>query len=177
MKNIETSPPVWGRSVLDTVAVLARWLLGGLFIYVGLSKALQPVEFLKLVRQYEMVDNPLLLNLIAATLPWFEVFCGLLLLSGVAVRGSALMLLVMLAPFTLIVLKRALAIQAAQATPFCTVSFDCGCGTGAVFICGKLAENCLLILLSGWLLTGRSRQLCARHSLIERVRKLPLTPA
>lgn len=148
--------------------MLARWLLGALFLYMGLSKALQPVEFLKLVRQYEMTQSHLFLNSIAAALPWFEVFCGLLLLAGVAVRGSALMLVLMLVPFTLLVLKRALAIHAAQAIPFCAIKFDCGCGTGEVFICRKLAENCLLIVLSSWLLAGRGRRLCLRYNLMQR---------
>ena len=58
------------------------------------------------------------MNSIGAALPWFEVFCGLLLLFGVAVRGSALKLLAMLVPFTLVVLKRALAIAASRASPF-----------------------------------------------------------
>ena len=164
-----TSPSLANRGFSDTAGVLARWLLGGLFIYLGVSKALHPVDFLKLVRQYEMVETPFLLNSIAAGLPWFEVFCGLLLLSGVAVRGSALMLLVMLVPFTLIVFKRALAIQTAQVIPFCAVKFDCGCGTGEVLICRKLAENCVLMLLSAWLLAGHGRRLCARYSLGRRV--------
>jgi uncharacterized membrane protein YphA (DoxX/SURF4 family) len=157
----------WKRNALDLAAVVARWLLGALFLYMGLNKALHPVEFLKLVRQYELVQNPLLLNSIAATLPWFEVFCGLLLVAGVAVRGSALMLLLMLVPFTLVVLQRALALHAALAIPFCAVKFDCGCGTGEVLICRKLVENAVLIFLSGWLLMGRGRHLCARYSLMK----------
>ena len=155
------------RTVFETLAVLARWLLGGLFLYMGLNKALHPVEFLKLVRQYEMVTNPVLLNSIGALLPWFEAFCGLLLLAGVAVRGSALMLLGMLVPFTLVVLKRALAIHATQGTPFCAVEFDCGCGAGSVLICSKLLENCALIFLAGWLLTGCGQKLCARYGLMK----------
>jgi len=157
----------WRRSALDLAAVLARWLLGAVFLYMGLNKALHPVEFLKLVRQYELVQSPLLLNSIAVTLPWFEVFCGLLLLAGVAVRGAALMLAMMLVPFTLVVLNRALVIQSASAIPFCAVKFDCGCGTGEVFICRKLIENGILTLLSVWLLTGRGRRLCARYGLIK----------
>src|SRR6476620_3739017 len=90
---------------VDAGTVLARWILGGMFVYMGLHKALDPVEFLKLVRQYEMVNSSFVLNSIAAALPWFEVFCGLLLLTGVAVRGAALMLVAMLIPFTLLVLK------------------------------------------------------------------------
>src|SRR5438105_10241518 len=111
---MNTNPPQ-KQQTMDILATLVRWLLGALFIYMGLSKALHivihgedvtegPVAFLKLVRQYDMVGNPLLLNLIGAMLPWFEVFCGLLLLAGVAVRGTALMLLAMLVPFTLLVL-------------------------------------------------------------------------
>lgn len=52
-----------------------RWFVGGLLIYMGLVKGLDPVGFLKLVRQYELVQTPWLLNALAATLPWFEVFC------------------------------------------------------------------------------------------------------
>lgn len=152
--------------IVDAASLLARWLLGLLFVYMGLHKALDPVGFLKLVRQYEMVSNPFLLNAIAAALPWFEVFCGLLLLAGVAVRGSALMLAAMLVPFTALVLKRALAIATAQQLAFCAVKFDCGCGTGEVFICRKLIENALLLLLSLWLLRQHSRRLCLRFSLL-----------
>jgi uncharacterized membrane protein YphA (DoxX/SURF4 family) len=151
---------------LDLAAVLARWALGGLFVYMGLVKALDPVKFLKLVRQYEMVSTPWLLNSIAACLPWFEVWCGLLLVLGVFVRGSALMLLAMLLPFTAVVFHRASVLAAAKALPFCAIKFDCGCGTGEVLICGKLVENTGLILLSVWLLAGFGRQLCLRYGLV-----------
>lgn len=156
-----------GRIAVDASAVLARWLLAAVFLYMGVSKALDPVDFLKLLRQYDLTQNPLLLNSLAAALPWFEVFCGLLLLLGIAVRGTALTLIVMLVPFTMLVLHRALQLHAALAIPFCAVKFDCGCGGGVEFICRKLLENCLLILLSGWLLAGHGRQLSLRFNLIK----------
>ncbi len=164
---MNTQPWSWKSNALDYAAVAVRWLLGALFIYMGLNKALHPVEFLKLVREYELFQSPLLLNSIAAALPWFEVFCGILLVAGVAVRGSAAMLLLMLLPFTFVVFHRALVIQAAMAIPFCAVKFDCGCGTGEVLICRKMVENGVLILLSGWLVSGRGRYFSARYSLIE----------
>ena len=163
---MNTSPSSWSRTAADTFAVLARWLLGAVFLYMGLNKALHPVEFLKMVRQYDIVQSSLLLNSIAGALPWFEIFCGLLLLAGVAVRGTAVMLIVMLVPFTVLVFRRALAIQSAQHIPFCAIKFDCGCGTGEVFICRKLVENFLLIVFSVWLLAGYGRKLCLRHSLM-----------
>lgn len=159
------SGPAWLRQARETAAVLARWLLGLAFVYMGLNKALHPDLFLKLVRQYDLVTNPYLLNAIAAALPWFEVFCGLLLLAGVAVRGSALLLLLMLAFFTPLVLCRAFALAAAQSLPLCLIKFDCGCGTGEVFACNKMIENCLLMVLSAWLIAGRRRRLCARFTL------------
>jgi uncharacterized membrane protein YphA (DoxX/SURF4 family) len=171
-----TSPPVtWQRKALEASAVLARWVLGALFLYMGLKKAMHPVDFLKLVRQYELVHSPFLLNSIAAALPWFEAFCGALLLAGIAVRGTALTLAAVLVPFTWLVLRRALALQALRAIPFCAVKFDCGCGAGEVFICGKLAENFVLILVSCWLLSGGGRAFCARHALFsgKRGRELP----
>ena len=142
---------------MDIAALLARLLLGALFIYMGLTKALHPVEFLKLVHQYGVTQNYWLLNSIAALLPWFETFCGLLLLVGIAARGTALMLVIMLVPFTALVWHRALALEAARAIPFCAVKFDCGCGNGEVFICRKLAENFILTALALWLVVRPRR--------------------
>ena len=160
-----SSPILRSGSLRDWSELIARWSLGACFIYMGLSKALLPVEFLKLVRQYELVDTPLLLNFLAATLPWFEIFCGLLLIAGIAVRGSALVLLGMLLPFTVVIVWRAKTLQTLHGIGFCAVKFDCGCGAGEVLVCRKLAENCLWILLAAWLLASRSRQLCWRHCL------------
>ncbi len=142
-----------------------RWVLGVAFVYMGLNKALHPADFLKLVRQYDVAQWYLLLNLIAALLPWFEVFCGLLLVSGVAVRGSALMLVLMLVPFTIVVIRRALAIQTATGLAFCVIKFDCGCGTGEVLICRKIAENAAMVLLALGLLWCRTGRLSLRYAL------------
>ena len=67
---MKSPPPASRRNAAEIFAVLARWLVGGLLIYMGLVKVLQPVEFLKLVRQYDLVQTPFLLNSIAAALPW-----------------------------------------------------------------------------------------------------------
>ena len=164
---MNTDQTSWSRVAVNISAVLARWLLGAVFLYMGMSKALDPVDFLKLLRQYDLTQSSLLLNSLAAALPWFEVFCGLLLLAGIAVRGTALTLMVMLAPFTRLVLHRALLLHSALAVPFCAVKFDCGCGAGEEFICRKLLENLLLFSLSIWLLAGRGRQFSLRFSLIK----------
>ena len=56
------------RTAMDYAAVLARWVLGGFFVYMGLNKALHPEVFLKLVREYDLISIPWLLNSVAATL-------------------------------------------------------------------------------------------------------------
>ena len=152
-------------AVMDSSAILARWLLGAAFFYLGLSDALNPVGFLKILWQYNLTSSPVILNFIATELPWFEVFCGLLLLMGIAVRGTALITAMMLVPFTVLVLHRALLLESLESIPFCAISFDCGCGTGVGFICHKLTENIVLFVASIWVLCGGGRQFSLRFSL------------
>jgi uncharacterized membrane protein YphA (DoxX/SURF4 family) len=140
-----------------------RLLVGGFFIYSGALKAQEPAEFLKLVRAYELTEVSLVLNMVAATLPWFEIFCGVLLVLGLGVRGTALVLLLLLTPLTALVLHRALELQEAGGLAFCAVRFDCGCGTGEVGICRKLAENGLLMVLGLWLAVGPRSRLALWH--------------
>jgi hypothetical protein len=114
----------------------------------GLVKALHPIDFLKLLREYELGLSSFSMNTIAAILPWLEMFCGFCLVAGVAARGSALLVFLMLLGFTGAVLHRGLSISRAEALALCAVRFDCGCGGGTQNVCRKLLENTGLILLS-----------------------------
>lgn len=148
------------------IAVVARWVLGCAMIYFGLVKAIAPVDFLKVLREYELTQQQGLLNFIAGALPWMEVMLGALLLCGIAVRGAAFTTGLMLAVFTLVVMVRAYAIYQAGDIPFCGIKFDCGCGNGPVQICGKLLENSTLVLLSMLACRGSTVRFCLRHDLI-----------
>jgi len=149
----------------DFFPFFARCILGATFVYMGMQKVLAPSEFLSLVRQYNLTNNYLVLNSIAAALPWFEVFCGLLLFTGVAVRGASLVVLAMLLPFSIVVLKRALGMASSQGLAFCAVQFDCGCGGGEINICRKLMENSGLMLIGIWLLFAPAQKLALRYAL------------
>ena len=59
-------------------------------------------------------------------------------------------------------LIRAFDIYHQTGMPFCDVRFDCGCGTGEVFICSKLAENTVLVLLSLCAVFSRFPRFCLR---------------
>lgn len=146
MANPTESPKPNGA--LGWSLVLGRWFLGAAFIYLGVAKVLDPVEFLKQVRAYEFIAQPPLLNLVAGVLPWVEILCGLFLILGIAVRGTGLLTLVLLVGFTLAVLQRGLDLAERESVPLCVIKFDCGCGSGDVKVCNKLLENTFLIGLA-----------------------------
>jgi uncharacterized membrane protein YphA (DoxX/SURF4 family) len=154
----------WLRRADDTGVPLgiARLVLAGMFIYMGLSKTLDPIDFLKAIRVYHVLPEtpPYFLNLTAVILPVLEVMCGLALLLGVAVRGAGLTLFGMLLVFTAALVSQSLDIHAAQPIAYCDIRFDCGCGAGEVYICSKLAENAGLTLLALVATLSRSRRFC-----------------
>ena len=82
----------------------ARAVLGGMFVWLGTNKIAEPINFLKLIREYGIVpeDMPVLLNGMAVALPWLEIWCGVLLLLGLAVRGVGSSMLLLLAVFSVL---------------------------------------------------------------------------
>lgn len=131
---------------LDATGVplaLARLLVGGFFIYMGVMKIQDPIAFLKQIRLYEMLpESPsFFLNATAVVLPWVEVICGLAMVLGVYVRGAGAMIAAMLVVFTPAIFLRAMNIHNTEGTPFMQIAFDCGCGTGEVIIWKKLLAN------------------------------------
>ena len=65
-----------------TLLILLRLVLGGLFIYAGAVKVLDPLGFAQNIRNYDLVGQSL--SFIAAVvLPWLEILAGLALAAGV----------------------------------------------------------------------------------------------
>jgi putative oxidoreductase len=99
-----------------TLLVLFRLVLGGLFVYAGVVKVLDPLDFAQNIRNYRLVGQSL--SFIAAVvLPWLEILAGVALASGVWKRASALIisgLLVFFILLTLVTIARGLDV-------------DCGC--------------------------------------------------
>ena len=71
------------RIVLRLVGII----IGGLFIYAGVVKIIEPVEFARDIDNYKMLPWRLGV-LLALYLPWLEVFCGLAFITRVLYRGS-----------------------------------------------------------------------------------------
>jgi uncharacterized membrane protein YphA (DoxX/SURF4 family) len=97
-------------------AAWLRFAAGGLFVYAGVLKALDPASFADDIGRYRLLpffaDAPL-----ALYLPWLEITCGLALIAGLARRGALAVLLALTALFTL-----ALASALARG-----LDLDCGC--------------------------------------------------
>ena len=168
-------PKSWGL-----VLLFARLAVGGMMIWVSIDKIKDPVAFLKMVKLYDFV--PLhwneVLNSIAVVLPWIELLGGIILVlglnlhlsasvlrmtrqtrplkPGIGLRGTALVVLLMLVGFSSAIGLRTQREMQTNGTPFMEVAFECGCGTGTDIIWQKLLENGGLILLSMFLVFSRS---------------------
>lgn len=161
------TPPgdsIFSRAARTGVPLLiARLVLGGLFIWMGYNKVTHPTaDFLKAVRQYHALPEtpPFFLNASAIVLPWLELICGFALLLGFKLRGAAATIGLMLAVFTPAIFLRAMAVSAADGTPFMQIAFDCGCGAGEVVIWKKLLENSALFLVAMFVLFSKTRRFC-----------------
>ncbi len=93
--------------------VAFRLVLGGLFIYAGVVKVLDPLDFAQNIRNYRLVGQSLSF-VVAVILPWLEILAGVALAAGIWKRASALIisgLLVFFILLTLITIARGLDIE------------------------------------------------------------------
>ena len=100
------------------VAVTARLVVGGLFVFSGMSKAVLPHgEVMALVEQYQVVPH-YLISLIASGLPWIELASGTALCIGFLTTPAAWLVVAQLISFSclmVVVLVAGIPIE------------DCGC--------------------------------------------------
>ena len=77
-----------------------RWLLGAVFIWAAVSKLANLQDFYTSLVAYRLPLPDLCLRLAAVTLPWLELFCGLMLLTQFWLRTAATWVVVLCAVFT-----------------------------------------------------------------------------
>jgi uncharacterized membrane protein YphA (DoxX/SURF4 family) len=90
--------------------------LGVIFIYAGVGKVLNPINFAHDIDNYRMLPY-VLVSLMAIILPWVEIIAGLLLIFGRFLLGSSFVFMAMNLVFII-------AISAALARG---LDIDCGC--------------------------------------------------
>jgi len=99
-----------------TALLVFRIVLGGLFVYAGAVKVLEPLGFAQDIRNYNLV-GPSLSFIAAVVLPWLEILAGVALVAGIWKHGAALVisgLLVFFIALTVVTMIRGLDV-------------DCGC--------------------------------------------------
>ena len=96
-----------------TLLLVFRLALGGLFVYAGVVKVFDPLDFAQDIRNYRLVGQSL--SFIAAiVLPWLEILAGVALAAGIWKRASALIisgLLVFFIVLTLVTIARGLDVE------------------------------------------------------------------
>lgn len=75
-----------------------RLVLGVVFVYASLDKVANPQDFAKIIYNYKILPS-FLINIIAITLPWIELICGLFLIGGIFIESSSLVIFFLLVIF------------------------------------------------------------------------------
>ena len=84
----------------EWISLAIRLYIGGLFLAACFHKILNPMNFALDIATYQM--TPLfLINIMAVTMPWIELFVGIMLISGFKVKPATLLALGMMLMFTI----------------------------------------------------------------------------
>ncbi|MBA4367371.1 MAG: protein MauE [Desulfobacterium sp.] len=102
------------------IQVVFRFILGITFMAASFHKIIDPGQFAQIIYGYGLFPENLI-NLIAIIVPFFELFCGLLLIMGVWKGGACLVINMMLVGF----------IAAISINLIRGYEFDCGCFSGS----------------------------------------------
>lgn len=96
--------------------LLASWIVGAVFIYAGVLKVMDPLEFADSVASFQVLPVALI-NPVALTLPVLEILLGISIIVGLHRRTSAVLLTLLCGVF---------AIALGQAL-LRGLKVDCGC--------------------------------------------------
>ncbi len=95
---------------------IARFILGIVFIVTSIDKIDNPDAFAANIVAYKLAPYALI-NVIALMMPWLELLCGVFLIAGVYVRGSSVLISVLLGVFMVAMMSALLR----------GLDIDCGC--------------------------------------------------
>lgn len=138
--------PIKGFFSMNLFYLIARLVVGAIFVLASYHKIMDPEAFAVSIRNYMIIPNSYS-NLLALTLPWVEMGAGLLLIAGILVKPAALLTTGMLISF-LGTLVYAYAIN---------LDIDCGCFSSANSSDGRigiyhLMRDSFLVAISAFVL-------------------------
>ncbi len=86
----------WCKSPI--LSLCFRYFLGGIFLYAGIIKVIDPAGFALSIYNYKLLPE-WMINAVAILLPWVEIMVGGSLLLGIWTMGSSLVASVLLGIF------------------------------------------------------------------------------
>ena len=122
------------------LALPARLYLGWVFVFACLHKIAHPGMFALDIATYDILPLSVI-NLLAVTLPWVELFAGAMLIVGFRVRGASLAVLGMMVMFIVAILM-ALAKG---------LDMSCGCFASQAAVEDDPISYMTILRDSGWL--------------------------
>lgn len=147
------------KITLTHLEILLRWLLGGLFVFAGVLKALDPAVFTKDIANYQLLPWEYAVGA-AFYLPWLEVFAGGMLIFGPWRAGALRILLILMLGFT----------QALFTAWVRGLNIHCGC-FGTAFATSNYAllflRDLAILAGLGWLLWKEWQQRIAEEETAE----------
>jgi uncharacterized membrane protein YphA (DoxX/SURF4 family) len=134
------------RSIIWTILAV---LVGGTFIYAGVTKIGDPMHFARDIQNFRLVGWPIAIRT-AFYLPWLEIVTGIALIAGFLRHGA----LAILTGLTVVFIGATISAQARG------INLDCGCfgsaSKGMSFTTHMLIDFALLAaLVALWFLPAR----------------------
>lgn len=87
-----------GSRLAGFLCLAFRLVLGGMFLYAGLTKIAGPADFAQAIANYRILPE-WSVNAAAIVLPWVEVFAGTSLILGLLIQGGSLLIAGLLLAF------------------------------------------------------------------------------
>ncbi len=127
------------------VSLIARILLGAVFIYASLDKIRYPEPFAQNIAGYDILPMSLV-NIAAIWLPWLELVGGAMLVIGIWVRSNAMIMCFLLMAFIVALISAIVR----------GLDISCGCfevgDSESMIGWRRVVEDAGLLILSLWLM-------------------------
>ena len=127
-----------------------RVFIGAVFVWASWDKILNPEGFARIIQNYQILPD-MLIAPTALLLPWTEALCGVLLICGWGVKGSALIVDILLVAFILALIV----------SIYRGVDISCGCFSVSDHqvksLYGLIVRDILLFAACSWVLYMRIR--------------------
>ena len=140
MKNEENKIKKNFNGIISSpyVTTILRIFVGIVFIYASIEKIMSPAYFAGTIQNYQIIPETTI-NLVAIILPWLELICGILLLTGIWHQSAAFIVSSMMMIF----------IIALSSVILRGLDIECGCfGSGTSANWTRILEDLFLLAFS-----------------------------